>query len=155
MQMTGCLLVGGAVGLLLSASAYPHDDTHWIEQNPSYISGDGKHCCGPGDCMRFAKDCFLQDGDAIYFLPTTQKFTLKGPGVYQSQTDDWWACLPGANSARDWPTPPPPAILPQYQMIKSMVEKRCAVRSLYGHQTGVGQCRGWLAGRLSARASSQ
>jgi hypothetical protein len=109
MQMARHLFASGAVGLLLSTSAYPHDDAHWIEQNPSYISEDGKHCCGPGDCMRFGKDYFRQDDDAIYFLPTMQKFRLNGPGVHQSQTEDWWACLPGVG-ARGLPIPPPSAI---------------------------------------------
>lgn len=96
------LLSVSVVGLVFGASVNAHDDANWIERNPSYLDGNGNHCCGPGDCRRLGKEYFRLDGDAIYYLPTMQKFRLNGPGVHQSQTDDWWACIPGGNGAPDW-----------------------------------------------------
>ena len=87
--------------LLLSfnAAVYAHDEADWIQRNPNYVDETGKPCCGPGDCMRFGKEYFRQDGDAVYFLPTMQKFKLNERGLYKSQTSDWWACVPGGNMA--------------------------------------------------------
>jgi hypothetical protein len=39
-----------------------------------------------------------------------QKFRLNGPGVHQSQTDDWWACTPGVNGTVDLLLQAPSAI---------------------------------------------
>ena len=103
------LFAGSALGLLLSSSVLSHDDASWIEQNPSFLSEDGKHCCGPSDCKRFGKEYFRQEYGAIYYLPTMQKFRLNGPGVHKSETDDWWACIPGGE-ASDAVLPPPSAI---------------------------------------------
>ena len=108
----GHLLAAYVLGSLFTISAYAHDEALWIERDPSFIGEDGKHCCGPGDCMRFAEGDFQRDGDEIYFLPTMQKFQRNGPGIYQSQTSDWWACIPGGTGmgpAID-PTRPPMAI---------------------------------------------
>lgn len=91
---------------LIGASAHAHDDALWIERNPRYLSADGKHCCGPGDCKRWSKEHFRRDGDSIYYLPTMQKFGLNGPGIYQSETGDWWACTPGGNQGANEPQQP-------------------------------------------------
>jgi hypothetical protein len=100
------LLTAAAVGLLLSTSVYAHDDAHWIEHNPSYVGENGKHCCGPSDCRRLGKEHFRHDDDAIYYLPTMQKFTLNGPGVYRSETAEWWACTHGGVGTGEKLPPP-------------------------------------------------
>ena len=84
MQMAH-LFAGSAVELFLSTSDLTHDDAYWIEQNASFLSEDGKHCCGPGDCKRFDKAYFRRDDEAIYYLPTMQKFRLKGPAFIKAR----------------------------------------------------------------------
>lgn len=85
----------GTVGLLFGTVTFAHDDADWIERNPRYVSENGTHCCGSGDCRRVGEDHFRQVGDTIFYLPTMQKFRHNGPGVHRSETADWWACIPG------------------------------------------------------------
>ena len=60
---------GNIAGLhRLSTSVFAHDEAEWIERDSSYVDENGKHCCGPGDCVRFTEEYFRQNGGSIFFF---------------------------------------------------------------------------------------